>query len=151
MVSPLNGARCPTGAHPGNTGGLPGRSGRPADEFKAKLEGIRDAKGLPVLEEIISGTITYHLTGVCEHCKKESTGPANIADVLKLVPSVDSRLRGVDLSMRYTVGLEKVIRLEGPHGIREAFEAIKATIRGRLAPDAATLLIDEIQTNLKTL
>src|SRR5206468_3538797 len=99
----------PVGAHAGNSGGKPGRSGRKSDEFKAKLEEIRDTKGLPVLEEIIGGTITYNLTGVCEHCKKESTGPANIADVLKLVPSVDSRLRGVDLSLRYTVGLEKVI------------------------------------------
>jgi hypothetical protein len=137
--------------NPGNSGGKPGRSGRPSDEFKAKLEGIRDTKGLPVLEEIIGGTVTYSLNGVCTYCGKTSIGPETLGDVLKLVPSVDSRLRGVDLTMRYSVGLEKTIRLEGLHGIREAFEMIKTTIRGRLAPDAASLLIDDIQTNLKTL
>ena len=34
MLSPRNGAVCPTGAHPGNTGGKPGRSGRKAKDFR---------------------------------------------------------------------------------------------------------------------
>jgi hypothetical protein len=33
MVSPRSGARCPTGAHPGNTGGKKGRSGRKPVDF----------------------------------------------------------------------------------------------------------------------
>ena len=34
-VSPLSGGRIPLGAHAGNTGGKPGRSGRPPEAFKA--------------------------------------------------------------------------------------------------------------------
>lgn len=34
MVSPVTGARCPTGAHPGNTGGKKGRSGRRPDRIR---------------------------------------------------------------------------------------------------------------------
>ena len=33
--SPRSGVALPLGNHPGNTGGKPGRSGRPPDEFKA--------------------------------------------------------------------------------------------------------------------
>ena len=47
-VSPLNGARIPLGAHPGNTGGKPGRSGRPPKAFKDFLAELRrnsDAQG----------------------------------------------------------------------------------------------------------
>jgi hypothetical protein len=33
--SPVNGVQLPVGAHLGNTGGKPGRSGRPPDAFKA--------------------------------------------------------------------------------------------------------------------
>jgi hypothetical protein len=32
--SPITGYRLPVGAHPGNTGGKPGRSGRPTKAFK---------------------------------------------------------------------------------------------------------------------
>ena len=42
-TSPISGAKIPLGAHPGNTGGKPGRSGRPPDEFKRFLESIRDS------------------------------------------------------------------------------------------------------------
>jgi hypothetical protein len=34
LPSPNGGARLPLGAHPGNTGGKPGRSGRPPNAFK---------------------------------------------------------------------------------------------------------------------
>lgn len=149
-------SRRPLPAHlvpgnPGNSGGKRGRSGRPSDDFKAKLERIRDAKSLPVLEEILGGTVTYKLNAVCAHCGKTSTGAGTLGDVIKLAPSIDAKLRGADLTMRYTVGIEKTIRLEGLHGIREAFELIKARIRATLEPDAAALLIDDIQTSLKTL
>lgn len=38
--SPKNGAEIPLGAHPGNTGGKPGRSGRPPDEFKQMCQAM---------------------------------------------------------------------------------------------------------------
>jgi hypothetical protein len=71
--------------------------------------------------------------------------------VLKFAPSVDSRLRASDMTMRYTAGLEKVIRLEGFPGVREAFESIKSSIRGRLATDVAASLVQAIQEDLRKL
>lgn len=41
-VSPRNGAQMPTGAHPGNTGGKKGRSGRPTAAFKNAIQMVRD-------------------------------------------------------------------------------------------------------------
>lgn len=123
MVSPLNGARSPTGAHPGNTGGKPGRSGRRPDAFKARLEAIRDEHGLPVLEEILGGA-AY---------------------------PPEARLRAVDLSMRYTLGLEKTIRLEGPFDVARAFDRMKDVIRRQLAPETAALIIDSIHEELRHL
>lgn len=41
MRSPLTGAVVPTGAHPGNTGGKKGRSGRPPLPFKKFLAELR--------------------------------------------------------------------------------------------------------------
>lgn len=38
MVSPRSGSEIPTGAHPGNTGGKKGRSGRKPNEFKALMQ-----------------------------------------------------------------------------------------------------------------
>ena len=40
-ISPLNGAQIPLGAHPGNTGGKRGRSGRPSNGLKAFLSELR--------------------------------------------------------------------------------------------------------------
>jgi hypothetical protein len=40
-ASPVNGVRLPVGAHPGNTGGKKGRSGRPPMEFRKFLADLR--------------------------------------------------------------------------------------------------------------
>jgi hypothetical protein len=44
--SPRNGNVLPLGAHPGNTGGKPGRSGRPPSAFKDFLAKLRANPGL---------------------------------------------------------------------------------------------------------
>lgn len=41
MTSPRSGSTIPTGNHPGNTGGKPGRSGRPSNSFKELLAVLR--------------------------------------------------------------------------------------------------------------
>jgi hypothetical protein len=56
--SPKGGAELPLGAHPGNTGGKKGRSGRKPAAWKEACEkALQDANALPVLQEIISGDI----------------------------------------------------------------------------------------------
>src|SRR2546423_689478 len=54
MVSPRNGVECPTGAHEGNTGGKPGRSGRPPTAIREALRVSFDQR-IKVLEEIADG------------------------------------------------------------------------------------------------
>lgn len=52
--SPKNGAEIPLGAHPGNTGGKKGRSGRKPDEFKALMrEAASNDRTLEALTAIL--------------------------------------------------------------------------------------------------
>lgn len=46
MVSPRSGATIPTGAHPGNTGGKKGRSGRKPEAFTRFLARLRQSPEL---------------------------------------------------------------------------------------------------------
>ena len=103
MVSPLSGAVCPTGAHPGNTGGKPGRSGRPPNELRELFRTVLD-DGIDLVRDVIQGCATIVLNRVCEHCGKESTGPESIDDLLASVPTVDNRLRAVDTAAKYGLG-----------------------------------------------
>ncbi len=50
--SPLNGAEIPLGAHPRNTGGTKGRSGRPPSVIRERCVGSFEER-VSVLEEII--------------------------------------------------------------------------------------------------
>lgn len=147
--SPRNGNRLPIGAHPGNTGGKRKRSGRKPDAFRRALEDIRDEKGIGVLEQVLDGELAYTLCGVCEHCGKPSSGP-KLEELLKLVPSPDTRLRAAEMTMRYTVGSEKTIRLEGIPGAQAALEVIKGRIRAKLAAAAAEELIEDIHHALRS-
>ena len=53
MVSPRSGAEVPTGAHPQNTGGKPGRSGRKSIAFKTACGEIVNDTVLPKVKEYI--------------------------------------------------------------------------------------------------
>jgi hypothetical protein len=145
--SPRNGVSLPVGAHPGNTGGKAGRSGRKPDEFKEALAAVRDTAAMPFLVEILGGEVRYVLRGTCAHCGKESSGP-EFPEVLKLLPTPDARLRAADMSMRYTVGLEKTVRLEGVEGTKEAYDIIRRRILATLGNDAGSALIDSIKKDL---
>jgi hypothetical protein len=106
---PQGGARLPLGAHPGNTGGKPGRSGRPPDEFREALALIRDEKGLPVLEDILSGRIRYIPLGVCPQCGYESPHDEPV-EIEKRADAAD-RLRAVDMTLKYTLPTDHRVAL----------------------------------------
>lgn len=55
------------------------------------------------------------------------------------------------MTLRYTVGLDKTIRLEGPLQIQEAFDRINERIRATLAPAVANGLILDVDSDLKSL
>jgi hypothetical protein len=130
--------------------GRKGRSGRKPDEFKAALERVRDTAGLPLVERMARGEMLYTLTGTCEHCGQESTGP-DAKQLLRLLPSAEACLRAAELTMKYTVGLEKTIRLEGFPGAQRAFEVIKARTRAVLPPEIAEKLLADFDEHMKGL
>lgn len=135
----------------GGKRGHKGGGGRKRDEFKARLEAVRDEHALPVLEEILGGEIAYKLNATCEHCGKVSTGPSTIGEILRLTPTTDARLRAVDTALKFTLGLEKTVRLEGLDGVREAFEAVKTAVRATLPPETANEVLVAIHGELKKL
>ena len=136
---------------PGGKRGHKGGGGRKRDAFKEQLERVRDEHGLPVLEGILGGEIAYKLNATCEHCGKVSTGPSTIGEVLRLAPTTDARLRAVEMALKYTLGLEKTVRLEGLDGVREAFEAVKTAVRATLPPETANEVLVAIHGELKKL
>src|SRR5689334_12559575 len=88
MVSPLNGAVCPTGGHPGNTGGKPGRSGR-------KPSAVREAcllafdERIPRLAMIADGSVAF--TESCPKCgHKAQTAPLPVTDVSDMIRATDT-------------------------------------------------------------
>ncbi len=99
---------------------------------------------------MLAGEIAYTFTGTCEHCGEESTGPSP-QGLVRTTPSPDVRLRAAELTMKYTVGLEKTIRLEGFPGVQQAFHLIKARVRAVLPSEAAEKLLADIGEHLKGL
>lgn len=138
-----------SGGVPGNSGGQLGRSGRKPDALREQLEGIWDSGGADVVQQILAGEITYKLNGICEHCGEASTGPETLGEVLKMATSPDTRLRAAEIPLRYTVGRERVIRLEGIPGTQRAFDVIRSTIRRKLGSGLAEELLTDIQFALK--
>jgi hypothetical protein len=135
-VPQAHGGALNAGGSPGNRGG-----GRKRNEFKARLEQIRDEKALHLLEAILGGSLPQ---ATCEHCGRESS--TSLGD---LVPTVDARLRAAEMSMKYTIGVTKTIKLDGVRGVAEAFELIRSRIRHSLAPEAAERLINDISEDLR--
>jgi hypothetical protein len=75
-VSPLSGGRIPLGAHPGNTGGKKGRSGRPTSAVREACRAAFD-KRIHLLKKIADG---------------------------KLVADMAERLRAIDMLAKYGIG-----------------------------------------------
>ena len=94
-VSPINGAEIPLGAHPGNTGGKKGRSGRPPSELRRLMrEGAADR--LPRLMMIADGNVP--LTETCPAC-----GHQGATEVLP-VADTGEMLRANDMLLKYGLG-----------------------------------------------
>lgn len=132
-----------TGGAPGNKGG-----GRKPDVFKAALADVRDTSGMALLREILGGEVTYTLNAKCAHCGKVSKGgPKTFAQLLKLVPSPSDRLRGADLTMRYTVGLEKTVnvKIAAPADFERAFGIVRDVIAAECVPAIAERITTMIQ------
>ena len=156
MISPISGARTPTGAHPGNTGGKPGRSGRPPALLRQKLAGtlanrlqvVRDiADGVPMVKTRIAlRDVLPHLTGVlhCSSCGADyivsgndaESGDIEITAVGSATPR--DRLMALDLAGRYGLGAARDVNIEN---VRERMQRTLEIIRRRCPPELAVEII----------
>ena len=93
--SPINGAEIPLGAHPGNTGGKPGRSGRPPSVVRDVCS-LRFEERVPLLANIADGTAP--LSERCPQCGYEG------ADAGLGTVETRDRLRAIDMLGKYGLG-----------------------------------------------
>jgi hypothetical protein len=115
VVSPLNGAVMPAGAHRKNTGGKKGRSGRLPSDIRKALRKSFDRRRRSVLEAIADGRI-------------EGTTPAD-------------RLRAMELMAKY--GLSEPSGMPVAD-VRDKVAATLDVIR-TLPPDLAQRVVDRLR------
>ena len=123
-VSPINGAKIPLGAHPGNTGGKKGSSGRLRRVVREKLTQIMDQHGVPALTDIL--TAPRDTMMVCEKCgcQQEVKPPSTDGD----------RIRATDVVGKYGTGTLKEISVEE---VQDRLRHTVEIIQNELQPDDA--------------
>lgn len=117
-VSPVNGARIPLGAHPANTGGKRGRSGRRRDEMIEMLSRTMERDGIPLLRKIVRGK----LAGV----------------------SIADRQRAVEMIARYVLD-KRTQDVIAAAEVRARWSSTLDEVRALLPPELAQALVDRIR------
>lgn len=154
-ISPLNGARIPLGAHPGNTGGKPGRSGRIKEKVKRQLLRAAAKQGAGVLESIAGGELVermqVRLLDVLPHVRCPGCGlqgmkpKGDLGDAAlitfegKVSASPRDRRGAVDTMLKYSVGLKDELTLVHPD-VQHRLEQTVALIGSRETWNSAELL-----------
>lgn len=145
MVSPISGAVCRTGAHPLNTGGKPGRSGRPPSVIRERLRGSFDDR-VHILEAIADGEpmvkTRVPLAAVLPHVECAECGgravPKEGRDAIEVNGTTSAtpkdRKDAMDLLARYGLGTLKEVNVETVRGkVQETLEIIRAHCPGEQA------------------
>jgi hypothetical protein len=153
MVSPVNGAVCPTGAHPRNTGGKPGRSGRPPSEVREALRKAFDER-IPLLASIVDGEpiartriplaqLLPHVA--CPNCggQLEPANPGDAVDI-EVVSAANpkDRVQAMDVMARYGLGPLKEVSTEQ---VRDKVGQTIDAVRMRCPPELAARIIDAMR------
>lgn len=116
VVSPLNGATMQAGAHPANTGGKKGRSGRLPGDIRQALRKGFDRRRRSVLEAVADGRI-------------EGTTPAD-------------RLRAMELMARHGLREQAGMPVEQ---VRDKVAQTLDVMRRILPPDLAQAVVAEMR------
>ena len=132
---PQGGAQLPLGAHPQNTGGKKGRSGRRPSELREALRKGIDRHGINLVADTLAGRVSYTLEGKCEHCGKKSGGSKEKATASA---SLDTRLRAFELAARYSIGPYPSISVAD---LRIALKASLDLICAHVSPEKAEEII----------
>ena len=105
----------------GNKGG-----GRPRDAIKQAYVELLSEHGVALLRNILTGKVTVPLERKCEHCGKKPTRPRpDPAELLELVPDLNTRLRALGEANRYGLGGREELTLVHP----EVTTRVQATLR----------------------
>jgi hypothetical protein len=129
MRSPRSGAEVPTGAHPGNTGGKRGRSGRvPSIVRELALESFADRVHL--LAEIADG-IAFRRVKVGAHETETFTST-----------EVSDRLRALEMLAKYGLGTIKGASVDD---VRDRVRATLDVIQDRTPPELFASIVGELR------
>jgi hypothetical protein len=131
-VSPLNGATIPLGNHPWNTGGKPGRSGRPPSLVRAACREAFDDR-IPLLRHIADGLVPLRET--CPRCGFQGEPAVGGGS------DVDERLRALDTLGKYGLGERTGLDREA---VEESLRVQRDIIRELLPAEQATALLERL-------
>ncbi len=127
--SPLTGATLPLGAHPGNTGGKKGRSGRlPSIVRDFAREAFADR--LDILTQIADGKAIQRMK--IGDVETETFISADVSD----------RLRALDLLAKYGLGTIKEVSVED---VRERVQRTLDVIQERTSPEQFVSIVQQLQ------
>lgn len=127
--SPRSGVSLPVGAHPGNTGGKKGRSGRlPSMIRDLAREGFAD--NLDTLIQMADGHVV----------RRVRVGDAETESVVNV--EVSDRLRAIDLLGKYGLGTVREVSIED---VRERVHRTLDVVQERTSPDQCAAIIEAIR------
>jgi hypothetical protein len=135
VVSPINGAVMQAGAHPQNTGGKPGRSGRHLAITK-RLAAKKLPRHVRTLDEIAHGEVFVSITERCPKCKyTPSTGTTVELSQVR----AGERVRAIEELRKLAEGTELVVTGENAHSF---FECVSRAMKEIIEPHLAEAVHD---------
>lgn len=152
--SPVNGAEIPLGAHPANTGGKAGRSGRPTNEIRELMRGALGertgiyteiADGKPIQRTRVPVAALYKHVA-CTKCGEHQLAPKDADDVFAEIEvetsaSPRDRLAALDQLARYGMGAIKEISVDQ---VRERVQQTLDVIQARVSSEQYVAIVEEL-------
>jgi hypothetical protein len=153
--SPRSGVALPLGAHAKNTGGKPGRSGRPVQAFRDALFGDLEERR-QFAASVVDGTpmqrIRVRVASLapfvaCATCGGSEVRPidgeAAEAEIsVEASASPKDRLNALDWMAKYSVGTVKEVSVDN---VRDRLDRTLDLIQARVSPEQFALLVAELQ------
>ncbi|MHB1864363.1 MAG: terminase small subunit [Gemmatimonadaceae bacterium] len=130
MRSPRSGAEVPTGAHSSNTGGKPGRSGRPPSAIRELLRGSF-ADRVQTLTDIADGEAVVKMRDKYGH-ETETMVSADVSD----------RIKAIDMLAKYGLGAVHGVSLDD---VRERLEGTLEEVKARTSPEQFAAIVEAVE------
>jgi len=100
LIPQSHGGALLPGGKRGNAGG-----GRPRDAIREAYVNVLTEHGVAFIRDVVEGRVVTPLPEGCEHCGHEPTNGSVVeTHALRMAPSVDARLRAIDIANRYGLG-----------------------------------------------